>query len=62
MFTWATLCLVVWNNFTENVIKELNLFDKTIENIKNTQTLCFIVIVMISLLFLISYLACQQNL
>ena len=36
------------------------LFDRTIENIKNTQTLCFIVIVMISL-FLISYLACQQN-
>ena len=36
------------------------MFDKTIENIKNTQTLCFIVIVMISL-FLISYLACQQN-
>jgi len=46
--------------FTENVRKELNLFDKTIENIKNTQTLCFIVIVMISL-FLISYLACEQN-
>ena len=37
-----------------------NLFDKTIKNIKNTQTLCFIVIVMISL-FLISYLACEQN-
>ena len=37
------------------------MFDKTIENIKKTQTLSFIVIVMISL-FLISYLACQQNL
>ena len=46
--------------FTENVIKELNLFDETIENIKNTQTLCFIVIVSISW-FLISYLACQQS-